>query len=53
MDEDGDSAGSHIRPDDADSNPFWQLYDAVHNFTDNQGIFFLDLACQGCVVGFV
>lgn len=37
MDEDGESAGSHIRPDDADSNPYWQLYDTVHNYTDNQG----------------
>ncbi len=37
MDEDGESSGSHIRPDDADSNPYWQLYDTVHNYTDNQG----------------
>lgn len=36
--EDGELSGSHIRPEDADSNPFWQLCDTVHNFTDNQGI---------------
>ena len=38
IDEDGELTGSHIRPDDADSSPFWQLYDAVHNYIDNQGI---------------
>ncbi|XP_046634801.1 protein polybromo-1-like isoform X2 [Daphnia pulicaria] len=37
IDEDSELGGSHIRPDDADSSPFWQLYDAVHNYVDNQG----------------
>lgn len=41
IDEDSELGGSHIRPDDADSSPFWQLYDAVHNYVDNQGILLL------------
>lgn len=41
-DEDGEGGPQAARPDDADSSPFWQLYDAVHNFADGSG----NLLCE-------
>ena len=37
MDDDGESASSQNRPDDADSSPFWQLMDVVLTPADGQG----------------
>ena len=39
MDDDGESATSQTRPDDADSSPFWQLMDVVLTPSDTQGTF--------------